>query len=280
MVCLGAYGTHWVPSLALDELCVMLWDMARFQNYDIRSPYNREAAQWAANQPTFRFPIDARPLRDGRAALGRVESPPAEARDRPPAKIPEPGESICILDMEINLHASPPRRRRPEPAGRGRSSSTEPPADRARARSAASTEEPMDEPELTFLDDDDGRPLDGPDDARARGRRPTTAPLIIDDVRPLWPAPPDPLVAAGAAGRGPGPGRRRRGPGQRGPQEPGPAGRRDGDRDRPRRRRAVEPVAVGPVPPGGRRPVQGRGRRPAGRRDQPRGHASTRSGAT
>ena len=53
MVCLGAYGTHWVPSLALDELCVMLWDMARFQNYDIRSPYNREAAQWAANQSTF-----------------------------------------------------------------------------------------------------------------------------------------------------------------------------------------------------------------------------------
>ena len=76
MVCLGAYGTHWVPSLALDELCMMLWDMARFQNYDIRSPYNREAAQWAANQSTFRFPVDVRPLRDSRAALGRVESAP------------------------------------------------------------------------------------------------------------------------------------------------------------------------------------------------------------
>lgn len=76
MVCLGAYGTHWVPSLALDELCVMLWDMARYQNYDIRSPYNREAAQWAANQATFRFPIDDRPLRDARAALGRVDATP------------------------------------------------------------------------------------------------------------------------------------------------------------------------------------------------------------
>jgi ubiquitin-protein ligase len=114
MVCLGAYGTHWVPSLALDELCVMLWDMARFQNYDIRSPYNREAAQWSANQTTFRFPTDARPLRDARAALGRVESP--QAGPAPSStKLPEPGDSICILDMEFSLgrpSAPPPR---PEP---------------------------------------------------------------------------------------------------------------------------------------------------------------------
>src|SRR5689334_22773904 len=33
LVCLGGYGTHWVPSLHLDELCVMLWDMARYHNY-------------------------------------------------------------------------------------------------------------------------------------------------------------------------------------------------------------------------------------------------------
>src|SRR3954469_9522476 len=30
LVCLGGYGTHWVPSLHLDDLCNMLWDMARF----------------------------------------------------------------------------------------------------------------------------------------------------------------------------------------------------------------------------------------------------------
>ncbi len=100
MVCLGAYGTHWVPSLSMDELCVMLWDMARFQNYDIRSPYNRDAALWAANQTTFKFPIDGRALRDKRVALGRTEPPH-------PAPVPEvarPGpESIAILDMEIDL---------------------------------------------------------------------------------------------------------------------------------------------------------------------------------
>ena len=74
MVCLGGYGTHWVPSLNLDELCGMLWDMTRFHNYDIRSPYNRDAALWVANQTTFRFPLDHRPLRDLRAALGRVDA--------------------------------------------------------------------------------------------------------------------------------------------------------------------------------------------------------------
>jgi ubiquitin-protein ligase len=74
MVCLGGYGTHWVPSVQLDELCMMLWDMARYHNYDIRSPYNRDAALWVANQTTFLFPTDARALRDLRIAQGRVEA--------------------------------------------------------------------------------------------------------------------------------------------------------------------------------------------------------------
>ena len=64
VVCLGGYGTYWVPSLALDELCGMLWDMVRFENFDEKSPYNREAAAWAKNQTFFRLPIDNRPLRN------------------------------------------------------------------------------------------------------------------------------------------------------------------------------------------------------------------------
>ncbi len=79
MVCLGGYGTHWVPSVQLDELCNMLWDMARYHNYDIRSPYNRDAALWVASQTKFLFPTDPRPLRDLRAALGRVDSAPESA---------------------------------------------------------------------------------------------------------------------------------------------------------------------------------------------------------
>jgi ubiquitin-protein ligase len=114
MVCLGAYGTHWVPSLALDELCVMLWDMARYQNYDIRSPYNREAALWTAHQTTFRFPMDARPLRDHRATLGRFSH---ELELVPELEEAGETESICVLDMEIDLRraSEPPARSIPPP---------------------------------------------------------------------------------------------------------------------------------------------------------------------
>jgi ubiquitin-protein ligase len=141
LVCLGGYGTHWVPSLHLDALCGMLWDMARYHNYDIRSPYNRDAALWASNQTAFAFPIDGRPLRDRRAALGRIESegpaPPGPAAlgaeadaptvaDPEPTKADDPGfelveagpgerraepEGIVILDMELDLRPDPARRR-------------------------------------------------------------------------------------------------------------------------------------------------------------------------
>lgn len=63
-VCLGGYGTYWVPSLNLDELCEMLWDMVRYRNYDVTSPYNREAAEWARYQRKYQFPVDPRPIRD------------------------------------------------------------------------------------------------------------------------------------------------------------------------------------------------------------------------
>lgn len=73
VVCLGGYGTYWVPSLALDELCGMLWDMIRFENFDETSPYNREAAAWAKNQSFFRLPIDDRPLRDRLTAKKSID---------------------------------------------------------------------------------------------------------------------------------------------------------------------------------------------------------------
>ena len=67
-VCLGGYGTHWTPGVTLDELCCMLWDMIRYQNYDIASPYNREAAAWVNDYVARQMPLDHRPLRDRVAA--------------------------------------------------------------------------------------------------------------------------------------------------------------------------------------------------------------------
>ncbi len=74
VVCLGGYGTYWVPSVALDDLVTMLWDMIRYQNYDVESPYNREAANWAKMQYLYQLPLDPRPLRDRVAGF----APPVE----------------------------------------------------------------------------------------------------------------------------------------------------------------------------------------------------------
>lgn len=85
VVCLGGYGTYWVPSVTLDELCTMLWDMIRYKNFDPESPYNRQAAIWAKQQNGARFPIDPRPIRNkiatnGAMPLGgRMPTEPAKA---------------------------------------------------------------------------------------------------------------------------------------------------------------------------------------------------------
>jgi ubiquitin-protein ligase len=82
-VCLGGYGTFWVPSLNLDELCEMLWDMIRYRNYDVTSPYNREAAEWARWQREYSLPVDPRPIRDklAEAQLPREAAAPPEAAE-------------------------------------------------------------------------------------------------------------------------------------------------------------------------------------------------------
>ncbi len=104
IVCLGGYGTHWVPSLGLDELCEMLWDMIRYQNYDIDSPYNRDAAAWARTQTDFHFPLDDRPIRDKLAAARGPSKPPhdqtSEPTDGKPPKILM-DEEIQIVEAEV-----------------------------------------------------------------------------------------------------------------------------------------------------------------------------------
>lgn len=79
VVCLGGYSTHWAPSLKLDQLCVMLWDMIRYKNFDVESPYNREAAIWT-KAALVDFPVDHRELRDrltGEAPILNPTKPPS-----------------------------------------------------------------------------------------------------------------------------------------------------------------------------------------------------------
>ena len=97
IVCLGGYGTNWVPSLSLDELCNMLWDMIRYKNFDTESPYNKDAAIWAKSQTQFAFPLDNRSLRDlvgrDRGQGESVEIVPAPIRNaQPPPVLPASGQ--------------------------------------------------------------------------------------------------------------------------------------------------------------------------------------------
>ena len=125
VVCLGGYGTYWVPSLALDELCTMLWDMIRYENYDETSPYNREAAAWAKNQKQLRLPIDNRPLRNKLAQKSAIDEllPPIDLKPsaRPlagksaggtspfRAQPPEPMAEVLFLGEVVEAEAVPSR---------------------------------------------------------------------------------------------------------------------------------------------------------------------------
>ncbi len=96
VVCLGGYGTHWVPSLTLSELCIMLWDMIRYKNYDSESPYNRDAAAWARERGGH-FPLDARPLRD---KINEPEVISAEIVEATSVEVikKKPADDIIFLD--------------------------------------------------------------------------------------------------------------------------------------------------------------------------------------
>lgn len=106
LVCLGGYSHHWAPSLSLDSLCEMLWDMLRYQNYDIRSPFNRDAAAWLRFQQRYPLPLDARPLRDRLTSEGSVA--PIASTEIVEAQIVD----AQVVEMEP-VTPPPPRAARP-----------------------------------------------------------------------------------------------------------------------------------------------------------------------
>ena len=110
VVCLGGYSTHWVPSLQLDELCSMLWDMIRYANFDVDSPYNREAAQWVRTQADCTLPLDHRPIRDklvdqrgpqGSGGESRAAFSPEAAATASSAATPLVEAEILFMDGEV-----------------------------------------------------------------------------------------------------------------------------------------------------------------------------------
>ena len=107
-VCLGGYSTFWVPSLHLDQLCEMLWDMIRLQNFDVKSPYNREAAAWLAAQQGLKLPLDERPLRDLAREVEAVDLvDQADAWRAPVTLIAAADCGIQIIDAEVVMVEGP-----------------------------------------------------------------------------------------------------------------------------------------------------------------------------
>ncbi len=110
VVCLGGYGTHWVPSLTLSEMCTMLWDMIRYKNFDSESPYNREAALWAKQQTDFVFPIDTRSIRDRvtgekQASVAVVATRIVDASKETPKRTPQRNDvqPTPVVDSGIEI---------------------------------------------------------------------------------------------------------------------------------------------------------------------------------
>ena len=109
VVCLGGYGTHWVPSLTLSEMCTMLWDMIRYKNFDSESPYNREAAHWAKIQTDFQLPLDGRSIRDQISNPEKAAEPPPISLVAPVTRVPsdvataEPVEDDGIIVDGIEI---------------------------------------------------------------------------------------------------------------------------------------------------------------------------------
>ena len=178
MVCLGGYGTHWVPSVQLDELCMMLWDMARYFNYDIRSPYNRDAALWVANQTSILFPTDSRPLRDLRVAQGRVEASNEKLKGKSTGSV---GDSSGRSS----------RAGRPSTNASGTRWDSRSAVDRVRqfmeryARAIG---------EGSALEPDLGAILTGPEPSTAAGPEPSTTPIDASSVAPNGENEPDGVV--------------------------------------------------------------------------------------
>jgi ubiquitin-protein ligase len=129
-VCLGGYSTNWVPSLGLAELCEMLWDMVRYENYDPKSAYNYSAGRWSETQTQYDFPLDRRDLRDRMTKtvgdnIIRFSSPPSTPSAPPPpppreapAIVRPPEEDILIIDDNTTpppRPSSPAFRPQPEP---------------------------------------------------------------------------------------------------------------------------------------------------------------------
>lgn len=70
------HSGQWAPSWSLAEFVSELADMARYVKFNLQSPLDTKAAEWARKN-LHMFPLDSRPIRD-KAARMVIKIKPAE----------------------------------------------------------------------------------------------------------------------------------------------------------------------------------------------------------
>lgn len=93
-------GRSFAVGLTLDQIVPEVGRMIQYQNYNIKDPLNRDAAEWAEKN-SRRFPVDDRDIMDGRKKVtGRRERPAGE----PLVELMQPGkgdtgDSDLLIEM-------------------------------------------------------------------------------------------------------------------------------------------------------------------------------------
>ena len=72
------HSGQWAPSWSLAEFVSELADMARFVKFNLQSPLDTKAAEWAKKN-LHMFPLDSRPIRD-KAAKMVIRIKPADKK--------------------------------------------------------------------------------------------------------------------------------------------------------------------------------------------------------
>lgn len=58
-ICLDALRENWTPFIGLDDLVIEIANMVRYQTFNVNSPLNKAAAEWAKEKMKVRyFPLD------------------------------------------------------------------------------------------------------------------------------------------------------------------------------------------------------------------------------
>ncbi len=99
-------GRSFAVGLTLDQIVPEVGRMIQYQNYNLTDPLNREAAEWARENPGL-FPADDRDIMDGRKKVGsrrerRASGPLIELIQPGKSETRDPDLLIEMMELDSN----------------------------------------------------------------------------------------------------------------------------------------------------------------------------------